>query len=287
MPTVSPELAAWQIGVRLRKAREAASLTTTEAARAIGISQNYVSNFEHGRRRISEDKIRLLAWAYEMDANEHVELIELRAAFDQRGWWQRYNGILSADFVRFLGYEQSASHVSTYEGGLISGLLQTEAYARAILHGDPANVRRAEVEQRLEVRKKRQELLTGPEPLRATIVMSEATLHQQVGGKAVLAEQLQHLLEITELLQDNLQVRVVPFTAGSHGALSHSTFHILTFPNPGLPQLAWHEHGVGLDLVDDQPRVHQYQATFAEVLDFALDVEASRALIGGVLQRLT
>ncbi|GAB2760571.1 helix-turn-helix transcriptional regulator [Salinifilum aidingensis] len=287
MPTVSPELAAWQIGVRLRKAREAASLTTTEAALAIGISQNYVSNFEHGRRRISEDKIRLLAWAYEMDAGERDGLIELRAAFDQRGWWQRYNGILSADFVRFLGYEQSASHVNTYGGGLISGLLQTEAYARAIFHGDPANVRRAEVEQRLEVRKKRQELLSGPEPLSATIVMSEATLHQQVGGKAVLAEQLQHLLKITELFQDTVQVRIVPFTADSHGALSHSTFHILAFPNPDLPRLAWHEHGVGLDLVDDQPRVHQYSATFDEVLTFALGADESRSLIEGALRRLT
>ncbi|MER7010425.1 helix-turn-helix transcriptional regulator [Saccharopolyspora sp. NPDC000359] len=279
MAPASPTLAGWELGQRLKEAREHLGLTGSEAAKAIGITQNYISNVEHGRRTISEDKLRQLMTVYGLPDEERDELVALRGTCESRGWWARYSGIYPAELLRFFGYEHGAEEVRTYEQSLVSGLLQTESYARAVHRGDRANLRMSEVERRVAVRMLRKDRLLGAEPLRATILMSEASLRQQVGGPAVLAEQLEHLLALIDECPDTLDLRVIPFTAGSFSAMGSSTFHVLTFPSPRLPRLAWQETAVAMDLISDQARVSQYTAAFEEAETFALNREDTAELI--------
>ncbi|MBB5154324.1 helix-turn-helix domain-containing protein [Saccharopolyspora phatthalungensis] len=284
MAPASPTLAAWELGQRLKEARENLGLTGSDAAKALGITQNYMSNIEHGRRTIAEDKLRQLTAVYELPPEDQEELVALRKTCEGRGWWARYGGIYPAELLRFFGYEHGAEEVRSYENILVSGLLQTESYARAIHRGDGANLRMSEVERRVEVRMRRKHRIQGADPLRASILMGEAALRQQVGGTAVLEEQLRHLLDLIDKYPDNLDLRVIPFTAGSYGAMGSSTFHVLTFPSPRLPRLAWLETAVAMDLIDDQARVAQYSASFEEASTFALGRQDTVDLIRDTLK---
>ncbi|MHA6806077.1 helix-turn-helix domain-containing protein [Salinifilum ghardaiensis] len=286
MPGTSPTLAAWELGIRLRQAREATGMTGTEVAENIGISQNHVSNTENGRRLLAEDKLHRIAEIYGIGEEERAHLDELRRASEVQGWWQQYRRILAPDFLRFLGYEHGAAEVRTYESALVSGLLQSEDYARAVHQGDTANLRQSEVDRRVEVRRRRKQRLLDGDPLYAQVVMAEATLHQQVGGAEVLAGQLRHLLELVESCAENLDLRILPFTAPCCAAMGGATFHLLAFPSTELPLVAWDETSVSMGLIHDQARVQQYRTVFVEAQARALDRDSSAELIRGRLAAL-
>lgn len=285
MTPTSPPVAAWELGLRLREIRDQRDLAPADAAKSAGITQTYLSNVEHGRRTIGEDKLHALLDTYEA-LHQHDELVALRRASDRRGWWSRYNTKLPLELVKLFSYMHGATAIRSYEGSVVSGLLQTEDYARAIHKGDGANLRLSDVDFRVEARLRNQQRLHSEEPLHASIVMSEAALRHQVGGPAVLAGQLEHLLDLIEQLPETLDLRVIPFTANSYGALNSSTFHVLEFNSHRVRRLAWHEVVTTLQLLDDEERVHRYDMCFAEALARAADPDASKKLIAEELENI-
>ncbi|MFR9729329.1 helix-turn-helix domain-containing protein [Saccharopolyspora sp. MS10] len=286
MAPESPLVAAWELGVRLKEAREQVGMTGTKAAEAIGVTQNYLSNIEHGRRKIAESKLTALLETYLLDAAESAELVELRKAADGRGWWSRYSGLFAPELLRYFGFEHGAEEIRSYESGVMSGLLQTREYAHAVHSGDRANLRGSEIDRRVEARQVRQRRITGPDPLRAVILLTEGALRQQVGGPRVLAQQLEHVLDLVHAHADTLTVRVMPFTAGSYGAMGSSTFHLLTFPSTRLRRLAWVESVTSFNLIDSDLRVHQCSLSFDEALDKTADPVSSEEIIREVLNSI-
>ena len=287
MPPTSPTVSAWHLGLRLREAREQSGLNATEAAKEAGIAQNYVSDVEHGKRRLDKDKLAALGSVYRLTEEEEHELLDLRDEADQRGWWSRYASIFAPDILRLFGYEQGAESILLHESLLVPGLLQTEAYARAILTSDEPNIRLSDTDKKLEVRMRRQRRLTDDDPLKLTALLSEGALKQQVGGTAVLREQLQHLIAMIEELPNSLDVRVIPYTSGACGALGAATFHILTFPSPELPDLAWREAITTTDLIVNPVRVNQYRETYAASLKQAANKKTSLDLIHKEVKSMT
>ncbi|MFB9567118.1 helix-turn-helix domain-containing protein [Saccharopolyspora hordei] len=272
--------------MRLREAREEVGLTGVTAAKELGISQNFLSEVEHGKRRLTADKLAEAASLYEVHEDELFELQELRRGTDERGWWTQYSGLFPPELLRYFGYEWGAESIRMHESLLIPGLLQTEAYAHAIVTSDSPNTRTSEADQRVEARMLRQRRLRGEDPLRLTVVLSEGALHQQVGGPTVLAEQLEHLLALIEELPDTLELLVVPFTAGAHGALGASTFHILSFPSPRLPDLVWQETLTWLGVIADRARTREYAATFAQCLRKTAGRRGSRDMVHRALREI-
>ena len=287
MAPPSPPVAAWELGVRLREARERAGFDSAGAAEIVAVTQNYISNVEHGRRRIAEDKLLVLLHAYGIRGRQQDSALSLRRACEGRGWWSDYSRVFGTDMVRFFGFEHGASDVWTYEGNLISGLLQTEDYARAVLSSDSANVRASEIEPRLAARMHRQSRLTGDDPVNLTVLLAESALYQQVGGPRVLAGQLERLLYLVEMLPTNLDVRIIPFTAGAHAALGGSTLHLFSFPSARLVRLAWNETITSLNLVESPERVQQYSAAFGEALGLSADREDSERIIRRAIRHIT
>lgn len=287
MPSTSPTVAGWELGFRLWQARERVGMTGTAAARAIGISQNHISNLEHGRRKITTDGLHHMAEVYEFDKTELENLLALRETANSSGWWSRYSGHFRAELLRLFGYEDGAAEIKICETSLVCGLLQTEAYARAIHKGDGVNLRRLDIERRVEVRMRRQQRLFDSEPLRAVVVLGEGALRTEVGGPEVLAEQLRYLLDAIDEYAETLEVRVLPFAAGSCTALGSTTFHVLTFPDPAVPPVAWHETAISLELLDERTRVQQYELIFDEALSKVADREASQDLVRARLRELT
>lgn len=266
MAPCSPTVAAWELGIRLRDAREEVGMTGIVAARELGISQNFLSEVEHGKRRLTADKLAEATSLYEVPVRELRELEGLRDQTDERGWWVSYTGLFAPEQLRYLGLEWGAESIRSHESLLIPGLLQTEAYAHAIVTSDSPNTRTSEAEQRVQTRLVRQRRLTDEDPLRFTAAISEGSLKQQVGGRRVLADQLRHLIAMLEEHPSTLDLHVVPFSAGAHGTLGQATFHILDFASPRLPKIAWQESLTSFGVINSRLLVRQYDASYEEAL---------------------
>ncbi|WP_246868524.1 DUF5753 domain-containing protein [Saccharopolyspora sp. ASAGF58] len=221
----------------------------------LGFSRNYWSAVENERKILAEDKLRSVLDAFDFDDEEQRELLALRATSKERGWWARYSALFGEELLRFYGLEHGAHSIRTYESLLIPGLLQTEDYARALIASDHTNIRRVEVDQRVDVRMTRQRRLTDDDPLQLTAVVSEAALLQQIGGPDVLRNQLLSMASLLEEHPDTVQVLVIPFSATAGGVFGASTFHLVDFDNPRLPTLAWQETVTAQSLIDNDDQV--------------------------------
>jgi len=280
----SPTVSAWELGLRLRERRELSGIRSTDVADRIGVTQSYVSEVERGKTRITKETLDKLLDVYEFDKAERRELHALRESGGQRAWWHSYTATFSAEVLRFFAYEDGAESIRTFDAGLVPGLLQTADYARAVMHGGGPNIRQAEADHRVEARMMRQRRLFGETPLHLTAVLDEGVLHHHIGGRVVMAEQLHHLVDLVEQHPDNIDLRVVPFSADCYNALSGSTFHIVTFASPKLPTLVWQETVSSTDLIDNAMGVREYSLAYDQAMKFALDREGSVALIKQIIE---
>ncbi|MDG4771701.1 helix-turn-helix transcriptional regulator [Solwaraspora sp. WMMD792] len=285
-PAMSPTVQAMELGIRLRERREELGMTAVGVGRSSGITQAYVSGVEIGKVKLPADRLAQLVKIYEIDDQEATELEALRVGAMARAWWHTYKQLFPAEFLRFLGYEAGADHVRTYQSELIDGLLQTEAYARAILRGGNTYVRLTETEQRIEVRLARQRRLAEDPPLRITAIFGEGAIRQQVGGPAVMRAQLAHLADLMTRHPEQFQIHIVPYSAGAYPALG-APFQILSFPSTRVPDLVWQEVLTSSDIIDQSTRVADYTITFGETLERALSFDESLALIRQVAQEMT
>jgi transcriptional regulator with XRE-family HTH domain len=279
MALTSPTVAAWELGLRLRERRELMDITAASAAKAIHTGQSFVSGVETGRVKINARKLAELAAVLDFDETEAEELQDLREAAGKRAWWSPYSAMFGAEVLRCFGFEHGAETIRAYNAGLISGLLQTEAYALAVMHGGGPSIRLAEASRRVEVRMKRQQRLDGDDPIQLTALLTESALRQQVGGREVMAGQLRHLADKIEQLPDTLDVRIIPFTADYYNALGGSSFYIFGFASSRLPNLVWQETVTSTDLIDLPMRKREYNLAYDQAMSYALDRTESLALI--------
>ncbi|OKI22106.1 DNA-binding protein [Saccharothrix sp. CB00851] len=284
---MSPSVAAWELGLRLRERRELMDVTAVSAGKAIGTSQSYISGIENGKLKINARKLAELAAVLEFDEAELEELQELREAAGKRAWWSPYSAMFSSDVLRYFGFEHGAEGIRAYNAGLISGLLQTESYALAVMRGGGPSIRLAEANRRVEVRMKRQERLDDKEdPLRLTALITESALRQQVGGREVMVGQLRHLVSRIEQLPDTLDVRIIPFSADYYNALGGSSFYIFGFASSRLPELVWQETITSTDLIDQPMRMREYNLAHDQALGYALGRTESLGLIDQIRREL-
>ena len=205
-----------RLGARLRRLREEAGISRQEAAAAIRSSESKISRMELGRTMTKARDLTDLVLLY--GVNDEAEREDMRSLSQYGcvpGWWQAYGDAVPAWMKHFLGLEQAATLIRSYDVQFVSGLLQTRDYARAVfsLFGRPP-VERAH--RQLEVRMRRQEILHRADPPHVWALIDEATLRRPVGGTAVMRAQIEHLLEISQLPHVNIQV--LPFRAGGHAA---------------------------------------------------------------------
>jgi transcriptional regulator with XRE-family HTH domain len=274
----SPVVAAWELALRLRQRRDEMGVEVKTITQALGFSRNYWSAVENERKILSEENLLKLMELLEYDADERQELLELRAAAKERGWWTRYGTLLNSGLQRLIGLEAGAETVRCYESLFIPGLLQTADYARAIMTPD-VTVRKVEIDQRIEVRLRRQERFVDENPLRMIAIISEATLWQQIGGPAVLRDQLKHLARNIEDRQDRLEVRVIPFTATACGLFGAATTQLIEFSNPRLPNVVWQETTTTMGIVDDGAQVRDIMLIYQDALKNTLSAQQSLGLL--------
>ncbi len=240
------------LGAHLRRLREASHITPSQAAEAIRATHSKISRLERGRSGAKQRDVADLLTLYGVtDEAEREELLALARQASTPGWWQQYRDILPRWLEMYVGLEKAASIIRTYEVQFVHGLLQTEDYARAVILIANAHAPADEIERRVSVRMKRQQLLTQPGAPEVWTVLDEAVLRRLPGGPELMRAQLEHLLLMTEL--PNVTLQIVPFDAGPHAAAG-GPFTILRFPEPDLPDLVYLEQlnsAVYLDAPDD------------------------------------
>ena len=227
------------VGHQLRRLREAAGVTAEQAGYEIRASRSKISRMENGRVGFKDRDVADLLTLYGVTGGQtRARMLELAQQASIPGWWAKYSDILPDWFEMYLGLEAAASVIRTFEFQFVHGLFQTEDYARAVtVLGDKAAPAQ-EIDRRVSLRMKRQDLLAGPDPPRVWSIMDEAALRRPVGGRVVMRSQLHRLAEVAALPQVTLQV--VPFRHGGHAAAGGS-FTILRFKEPDLPDVVYIE----------------------------------------------
>ena len=280
---VNPTVRRRRLGQELRKLREQKNMTAEEVAERLLVSQSKISRLENGRRSISQRDVRDLCGVYEGEDQRVVDsLMEMARDSRQQGWWHTFGDI---PYSVYIGLETDAESLRVYEPQIVTGLLQTPAYAEALVRGALPETSAAEIEKRVGVRMRRQERITTEnDPLRLWIVLDEAALHRVVGGKRVMREQLEHLLKLSEL--PHVTVQVMPFEVGAHPGLN-GQYAILEFADAADSSVVYLE-GVTSDLYLEKAQdVQKYAVMYEHLRAQSLSVEASRQLIDETAQRYT
>jgi transcriptional regulator with XRE-family HTH domain len=248
------------LGTQLRQLREAHGISREEAGDLIRSSGSKISRIELGRVGFKERDVADLLTLYGVtDDSQRAELLELARHANEPGWWQRYNDVVHPWVHAYLGLEQAASLIRIYELQLVTGLLQTEEYTRALMRsGNLPNATDEEIERRVALRMQRQEMLsrTSPPPPRLWVVLDEAALRRPIGGPEVLRRQLQALIDASE--RPNVTVQVLPFHVRWLGVLG--AFILLRFPEPEIPDIAYTEQLSSALYMDKQEDVDRYMA---------------------------
>ena len=284
MPEVrSPTVRRRELGTLLRALRNGKGLTVEQVAEQLMCSPSKVSRMETGHGATPRD-IRDLCDLYVVtDTAEREHLMSLAREGKQTGWWQDYD---LDYFATYVGLEAAAIEIKSYQSAIVPGLLQTQSYARAMHRASVPEIDPERIDQLIDVRLTRQQLLAQNVPLRLDVVLDEAVLHRAVGGPAVMSEQLDRLIEMSN--RPNVTIQIIPYSVGAHPAMD-STFHILEFTG-SVPSVVYVEGLVGWIYLERPQDIDRYQQVFEHLRTVASSPQESIELlarVGGEYNSLT
>lgn len=264
MTTFSPTVRRWRLSRALAQLRGSTDLDGTEVARRLGWSPSKITAIERDQwKRPNPRDVKDLLDVYGVtDQVRRDDLLELARQARMRGWWYEYREVLRSELVEF---EAEAVFIRTREVSVVPGLLQTADYARALFEGGQQD----RIEQRVAARMRRQEIL---ERVKLCVIIEEAAIRKRIGGSKVMAEQLQHLVDLAD--RPNIEIRVLPDEAGAHPAMGEA-FLLLTFSeDPGLVYL---ERATESIFQSDPERVAAYEAIYEQLKAVSLPLDESRS----------
>ncbi|MDF3298729.1 helix-turn-helix domain-containing protein [Streptomyces tropicalis] len=250
------------LGRRLQELREASGLRREEAARVLRVAPATVRRMETAEVALKIPYVQLLLSAYGVPEAEAAAFVALAEEANRPGWWQRFHDALPEWFSLYVSLEGSARLIRSYEPHFVPGLLQTEAYARAVLEsGTVGQAGARAVERHVTLRLERQRLLEREDPPHLWVILDETVLRRPVRADgAVMREQVDKLLEFGA--RDRVTVQIAEFTDGPHPGTS-APFSLFRFAEPELPDLVYTEYLTGALYLDARSEV----STHLEVLD--------------------
>ncbi|MET8827168.1 helix-turn-helix transcriptional regulator [Streptomyces sp. NPDC004610] len=271
-----------RLGVELRRLRDAAGLTTREAASLLGVTGPVISQIESGVSGVSEKRLRRLATNYVCADEEVIEALIAMATDRTRGWWEEYRGELPAAFLDLSELEHHSTYRRDAEFLLIPGLLQTEAYARAAFSSRIPELSEEDRELRVRHRMQRKVILERAEPIPYEAVIHEAALRIKVLDRATLHAQLIRVLELSEA--HHITVRVMPFELDGFGG----SWNPLMLAGGAVPELdtAARDAPSSVGQIQSQAHIELLRRLFQRLTAATLDPPRSRDLIHRLTKEL-
>jgi transcriptional regulator with XRE-family HTH domain len=241
------------LGTQLRRLRESRGITAAAAAMAIHGSESKISRIELGRNAVRGVDVADLLDLYGITCPaERKALLVLAGQANQQGWWHHSQDLLPSWFQPYLGLEDSAKLIRSYDTQFVPGLLQTDEYSRAVheLGAYP----REDIVRRVLLRKERQQRFASG-CLRLWAVIDEMALRRPVGTTDIMRRQLEHLLEVAD--QPRITIQITPFATGASHAAPGS-FSILSFATNDLPDVVYVEQLTSALYLDKRADVDRY-----------------------------
>ncbi|WP_062213154.1 helix-turn-helix transcriptional regulator [Streptomyces sp. NBRC 109706] len=257
-PRGGPTVLRIVLGTHLRRLREGCGISREAAGESIRGSHAKISRLELGRVSAKERDIADLLTLYGVtDKTQREQFLALARQASTPGWWQKYGDVLPSWFETMIGLEEAASIIRTYEVQFVPGLLQTPDYARACIRlGNPRATDR-QVDRRVELRMRRQDLLLREHAPKLWAVVDEAALTRPMGGPAAMRIQIRHLREMAE--RPNVTLQIAPFRLGGLAAAG-GPVTILRFLEPDLPDIVYLEQLNSALYLDKREDVEDYLA---------------------------
>ncbi|GAB3670673.1 helix-turn-helix transcriptional regulator [Actinocorallia lasiicapitis] len=280
----SPTARRRRLASALRKLREDRSLSCAEVGKRLGWSEAKVSRIETARVGVKADDLEKLLDAFDVPADLRDTLTTLRRQASHRGWWHSYADALPAWFHNYVGLEDGARSLITYQNQLVPGLVQIDPYASAVIRAHQPTIEADEIDRQLTARATRRAILTRPEPLQYWLILDEAVLRRVVGSLEVARAQLVHLREVAAL--PNVTLQVLPFAGGAHASMGTS-FTLMRFPDIGDRDIVYIEDLTTSQYLEEAADIARYTLVIDHLRASALSPEASDRFIADVLSSMT
>ena len=276
----SPTVRRRRLAAELRGIRESMGKSGDAVAAALKWSPSKISRYERAKTGLQPREVERLLDYYEITGQRRELLLALAEDASQKGWWEQFTDALSPDYQEFIGLEHEASTIAIWHVDVVTGLLQTEAYARHIIssYSKVEPIAPGMIERLVKVRMQRQRVLSREEQVQLEVVLDESVLKRRVGNDMVMYEQLQRL--IREADRPNLTLRILPLNA-QHTVFGES-FVIFGFgpdSDAMLQDVVSAEHlrnGVSLQ---GERETYLHRIAFDMLADASLDAEASKELM--------
>jgi transcriptional regulator with XRE-family HTH domain len=279
VPSESPAVARRRLRLALRKAREARDLTKADVARELDWSLSKVNRIESGEVSISSTDLRALLDLVAITDPERVSyLIDLGRAARRRGWWDeaRYRDHLTPAMMQLAQFETEATAIRFFNTTVVPGVMQTAAYAESVLEFWSEDLSEKERATRAEIRtRRRDQMLNRPGPPSWHVVLDESVPMREIGGKKVMAEQLQHLLELAH--RPHISLRVLPLAEGGPPAVL-GMFFIFDLGDEENAIL-YRESGIFDEIIHSRDRIERHRRRFEQMRELSLSDDASARLI--------
>ena len=262
-----------RLGAELRRLRDEAGLTIERVAKSLECSESKVSRIENGQVGASPRDVRDMAELYGLGSQQREALVQLAREARLKGWWQAYGDVPVVP--AYVGLEDTVTAFRMYAALLVPGLLQTSAYASAVIRILHQDLDTEQLERWVELRMNRQRLLSRDDSPTLWAILDEAVLRRPVGGPGVMREQLRVLGDAAT--RPNITLQVLPFTSGEHAGMDGG-FTIFGFSQSAASDVVNLDNTTG-DLILEEPGdVEQYNQVFERLRSVALEPADSIAL---------
>ncbi len=275
----SPTVRRRRLAAELRAIRERRGENLLTVATALRWSTSKLSRYELGIG-LKLGEVATLLDHYQITGVLREHLLSLAQEASRKGWWEEYSDISSAEYREFIGLEAEASSIAVWHVEVVTGLLQTERYARSLMieYSRIEPIAPAIIERRVELRMRRKQVLEKAPPPELLIVLDESVLMRQFGDKSVMYEQLQSLA--AEADRPNITLRILPLRAPH--PVSAESFVIFSFgpkDDAILHDVVAAEALKTSFYIENQQETYLHLLVFNTLLEAALDTAASRDLI--------
>ena len=276
----SPTVRRRRLAAELRGIRESQGKSGDAVATALKWSPSKISRYELARTGLKPQEVERLLDYYDITGSRRTLLLELAKDAARRGWWEEFSDSLSPDYQQFIGLEHEATSISIWHVAVVTGLLQTEAYARQLISGynrvEP--VAPAMIERLVRVRTRRQQVLDRKPELQLSVVLDESILKRRIGNERVMYDQLQRLAR--EADRPNVTLQVLPLNA--QHTITGESFVLFRFgpeSDAMLQDVVSTEHLRHAFSVEGERDTYLHRIAFQMLAEAALDPASSRELI--------
>jgi transcriptional regulator with XRE-family HTH domain len=274
-----------RLAAELRRLRHDVGLSIEDVTVGLGWQPSKLSRIENRQVGISTADLRKLFVAYKVaDSALRDQLADMARRATERGWWQSFSSdVVPSALANLIGLETEARTIRSYEPELVPGLLQTEAYARAIMRAWQPSWTASDIDRRVEIRLGRQDVLrqVGASP-QVSCIINEAVLRRSVGGNEVMHEQVEVLAK--ERDPANVTVQVLPFNSGAHPAMA-GPFQVLTFYDPGDLGVVHLESAMTANALERPEELRRYDEIWGALQARALSPEDSQVMMRSYVLR--